>query len=96
MRRSLSSPSGVELAQLADPDRRRVQQLENRGVAHGQGRGGALAGGELAQRAVLAVREHQVHLVPAQHLRQHPPRLGGAELRPRVGGEPAAAVRRRR
>ena len=34
-----------------------------------------------------------VHLVPAQHLRQHPPGLGGAELRPRVGGEPAAAMR---
>ena len=49
--------------------------------------------GGLAQRAVLAVREHPVHLVPAQHLRQHPPRLGGAELRPRVGGEPALAAR---
>ena len=44
VRRSWSRPADVELAQLADPDRGRVEQLEDRGVAHGQGRRGALAG----------------------------------------------------
>jgi hypothetical protein len=79
----------IELAQLADPDRRRVKQFKNRGIAHGQGRGGRLADGKLVPRAVLALREHQVHLFSAQHLRQLPPGLGGPELRSRVGREPA-------
>lgn len=59
----------------------------------GEGRGGALARGELAQCPVLTVLEHHVYLVSAQHLRQHAPGLGRAELRPRVGGQPAPAVR---
>ena len=84
---------GVKLAQLTDPDRRRVQQFKNGGVAHRQRRRGPLAVGRLALHAVLAVREHQVHLLPVQHLRQHPPRLGGTELRPRVGREPAPPAR---
>lgn len=59
----------------------------------GEGRGGALARGELAQCPVLTVLEHHVYLVSAQYLRQHAPGLGRAELRPRVGGQPAPAVR---
>ena len=85
--------AGVELAQLADPDGRRVEQLENRDVAQRQRRGGRLTGGELALRPVLAVGQDPAHLVPAQHLRQRPPGLGGAELRPGIDREPPLTAR---
>jgi hypothetical protein len=82
----------VEPAQLADPDRRGVQQLDQRVVAQRERVAGRVVG---VGDPVLAGREQQVDLVGPEHMRQRPVLLGRAKERAGIAGEQPGSPRER-